>query len=123
MRLSTDCLLRVHTERRGFEIESVECRLCPAGSNVAESVEHIFSHISIEQSFLLPLSVKMKRKIRAVFDDEWKQMLVPEKRIRLEMDPQVAAILVPVVSDPRFDKVYRLKKGKAKNGKNKKRKK
>ena len=123
VRLATDCLLRVHTERRGFDVESVECRLCPHGSNTAESVEHMFSHVSVEQKFLLPLAPKIKRKIRSLFDIEWKQMLVPEKRIRLEMDPQIAQILAPVMCNPHFERNPRLKKSKKSKNKNGRRKK
>ena len=79
---------------------------------MAESVEHLFSHVSVEQNFLLPLAAKIKRKIKATFDSEWSQMLVPEKRIRLDMDPLFTQILVPIVCNPKFERNPRFKRPK-----------
>ena len=100
VRLSTDTLLRSHLGSRGFELDTT-CTQCDPQNTHTDTFRHLLEHISIEKHHLLPLSSKFKRKIQKICTSESEQLAMPNKRIRLNIEPQMVSFFLQAV--PSFD--------------------
>ena len=110
IRMATDTLLQTHMASKGYETGESTCRICPDGSRATETLRHLTTHLSIEPTSWAPLAPGLKRKLRGLCSAEEKQMKNPQKRIRLEMGPDIISLLLPCADSENFTRIPKFKK-------------